>query len=101
MYLTLLQLLATEYPALVNVFQSMAGVDPPSRPTMAEALESIHKYHDGFTRAQLKGPVPRPNLDGMSISQHFRRMEEALARQEARKKKHLEEELAQTLLTAS
>jgi hypothetical protein len=101
MYLTLLQLLATEYPDLVNVFQSMTAVELPSRPTMAEALESIHRYHDGFTRAQLKGPVPRPNLDGMSISQHFRRMEEALVRQEARKKKRLEEELAQTSLTPS
>jgi hypothetical protein len=66
---------------------------------MAETLESIHKYHDGFTRAQLKGPVPEPKWEVVPIAENFKRMEEALVRQEARKKKRLEEELPQPSLT--
>jgi len=46
----------------------MTEPDPSCWPSAAEALKSIHDYHDGFTRAQLKGPVPKPNLERMSFS---------------------------------
>jgi len=87
------QLLATEYPDLVQTFQSMVALDPCCRPTVAEALKSVKDYHDGFARAQLKGPVPEPNLDTMSIEERFKRMREANVRQAAREKKRLEAEL--------
>ena len=79
----------------------MAALDPSCRPTAAEALCSIQQYHNGFTRAQLKGPVPEPNLDTMSIEERFRRMREANARQAAREKKYLDAELAQISAAAS
>jgi hypothetical protein len=89
----LVQLLEAEYPNLIETFKSMAAVDPIARPTAREALTSIHDYHDGFTRAQLKGPVPLANLMTMSPEEIFRRMREANARKVAREKKLLEAEL--------
>jgi len=71
--------------------------DPSSRPTAAEAFKSIQEYHEGFTRAQLGGPVPKPNLQTMTFSEIFRRMDEANARQAARGKKQLEAELVQSI----
>ena len=91
--LMLVQLLAAEYPNLIETFKSMAALDPIARPTAHEALKSIHDYHDGFTRAQLKGPVPQANLVTMSIEEQFQRMHEANARQAAREQKRLEAEL--------
>jgi hypothetical protein len=75
----------------------MMLVDPSCRPTATEALKSINKYHEGFTRAQLKGPVPEPDFDVISLSEHFRRMDEAIAREAARKTKRLETEIVHTL----
>jgi hypothetical protein len=88
--------LEIDYPELVETFQSMTALDPSCRPTTAEAFKSIDEYHDGFTRAQLKGPVPEPNLDGMSLAELRKRVDEANERQEAREKKRLEAALAQT-----
>ena len=89
----LVQLLEAEYPNLIETFKSMVAVDPIARPTAREALKSIHDYHDGFTRAQLKGPVPLANLMTMSPEEIFKRMSEAIARKVAREKKLLEAEL--------
>ena len=79
----------------------MTAVDPSCRPTTAEALKSIQEYHDGFTRAQLKGPVPEPELETMSIEEGFKRMKEATARQAARDKGRLEEELVKKSAASS
>ena len=56
----------------------MTEPDPSCWPSAAEALKSIHDYHDGFTRAQLKGPVPKPNLERMTFSERCKRIEEAM-----------------------
>ena len=79
----------------------MMEVDPSCRPTAAEALNSIYDYHDGFTRTQLKGPVPETNLDTMSMEELFRKMWEANKWQAVREKKCLEAELVQTSATSS
>jgi hypothetical protein len=74
----------------------MTATDPACRPSAAEALKAVRDYRDGFTRAQLKDPVPEPDLDSMPIAELGRRMDEANARQAAREKKRLEAELVQT-----
>jgi hypothetical protein len=99
--LILLQLLETEYPDLIKIFQSMTAVDPSCRPTVAEALKSVHEYHDGFTRAQLKGPVPMPDIDPIPLEVRFQKMREANARKVMREKKRLEAELAQAIAASS
>jgi hypothetical protein len=71
----------------------MTEPDPSCRPTAAEALKSIHEYHDGFTRAQLKGPGPEPDRLEMSFSELRKRASEANKRQAARVEKRLEVEL--------
>jgi hypothetical protein len=58
-----------------------------------EALKSINEYYKGFTRAQLKGTVLEPDFDVMSLSERFRRMDEAIAQEAVRKTKHLETEI--------
>jgi len=78
----------------------MIEPDPSCRPTAAEALKSVHEYHDGFTRAQLKGPVPKPDLSPMSLEELGKRMDEANERQAVRKKKRLEAELAKASATS-
>jgi hypothetical protein len=90
--LILLQLLETEYHDLIKAFRS---VDPSCRPTTVEALNSIQEYHVGFTPSQLKGPVPEPELQTMT------RMREATARQVAREKRRLDEELVKTSAASS
>ena len=55
----------------------------------AKALESVQAYHEGFTRVQLRGPVPKLNLQILTLSEIFRRMKEANARQAAREKQQL------------
>ncbi|KIM80433.1 hypothetical protein PILCRDRAFT_9613 [Piloderma croceum F 1598] len=94
-------LLESDYPDLIKIFRSMIEHDPSCRPTAAEALKSVHEYHDGFTRAQLKGPVPEPDLSPMPFSQMVKRTHEANARQAAREQKHLEAELAKASVTSS
>lgn len=74
----------------------MTAVDPSCRPTAAEALKSIHEYHDSFTRAQLKGPVPKPIIDTVPLEVRFQKMREANARKAAREKKLVEAEFVQT-----
>jgi serine/threonine protein kinase len=99
--LTASQLLEPDYPDLIKIFRSMIEPDPSCRPTAAEALKSVHEYHDGFTRAQLKGSVPKPNLSPMSFSQMVKRTHEANARQAVREKKRLEAELAKASVASS
>jgi hypothetical protein len=95
------QLLETDYPDLVNVFRSMTAGDPSCRPTAAAAFKSVQAYHESFTRTQLKGHVPKPNLDTMSMSEIFRRMREANARQAVREKMKMEAEAAQASAISS
>ena len=79
----------------------MTAIDPSCRPTTEEALKSIQEYHEGFTRAQLKGPVPEANIDTISLEERFKQMEEAYARQVAREKRRLEDEPVQTSAASS
>jgi hypothetical protein len=79
----------------------MIEPDPSCRPTAAEALKFVHEYHDGFTRAQLKGPVPLPDLNIPPLEEIWKRMDEANARQAAREKKRLEAELAKASAASS
>jgi len=97
--LTASQLLEPDYPELIKTFWSMIEPDPSCRSTAAEALKFVHEYHDGFTRAQLKGPVPKPDLSLMTVSQMVKRTNETNARQAAREKKRLEAELTKALVT--
>jgi len=48
-------------------------------------------------RAQLKGPVPEPNLDTMTLEEHFQQIREANVRQAAREQNRSEAELSQTV----
>jgi hypothetical protein len=64
----------------------MTEPDPSCRPSTAEALKSIHDYHDGSTHAQLKSPVLKHNHEQMTLSERFKRIKEANAQREARMK---------------
>jgi hypothetical protein len=75
----------------------MVELDPSCRPTNVAVLNYIRAYHEGFTRAQLKGPVPEPNLDTMKLEERFKQIREANVRQAAREQKRLEAELSQTV----
>jgi hypothetical protein len=79
----------------------MTEPDPSRRPTAAEALKLIHNYHDGFTRAQLKGPVPEPVIDPMTMTERFRRITEANARHDAREKKRLDAKVKEASAVSS
>jgi hypothetical protein len=101
MKLTASQLLEPDYPELIRIFRSMIEPDPSCRPTAGEALKFVHEYHDGFTRAQLKGPVPEPDFHPMPLKEMWKRMDEANERQAAREKKRLEAELAKVSVASS
>ncbi|KIM72385.1 hypothetical protein PILCRDRAFT_741990 [Piloderma croceum F 1598] len=77
MFLSHFPLLEIEYPDLVKTFRSMVELDPSRRPTAVAALNFVRAYHEGYTRAQLKGPVPEPNLDTMTLEERFKQVREA------------------------
>ena len=79
----------------------MMVVNPSCWPTAKEAIKSIQEYHDGFTRAQLKCPIPETNYDTMSMEEPFKRMQEANEWQAVREKKFLVVELVQILAASS
>jgi hypothetical protein len=72
----------------------MTELNPSCRPTTAETLKTIHEYHDGFTRMELKGRVPKPVIDTLTLEERMQRARAANARQAAREKM-LEAELHQ------
>jgi hypothetical protein len=54
---------------------------------MAEALKTIDEYHDGFTRAQLKGHVPKHVIDTLTVEELMQRGWKAYAQQVEREKR--------------
>jgi hypothetical protein len=64
----------------------MTDLNPSRTPTAAEALETIREYHEGFTRAQLRGHVPKPVIDTLTLEERIQRGREANARGEGKRK---------------
>ena len=60
--------------------------DYDSRPTADEALADIRACEKTLSRAQLDGPVPKPDLPNPSISEMVRHRNELMERKEARLK---------------